>query len=319
MTKSCTAQTLRKSSIGLFFAMFIVGFGASAMAAEGASSLYLPGAAGDIAMALPTKPGFQVSNAIFIQAGDVNRAVLQGAVNAELELDIVLNFTGLSYTFEQKVLGATYSVGAIVPFGNAELEASLTGPGGRTLSAEGDTFALADSAIVPLEMKWALGNVYLELGQAVYLPTGDYDVEDRVNIGRNYWAFDTTGSITYLQPARGHEFSMQVGIINNLENDDTNYKTGAEFHLDFALNQFFSKQFALGIRGYYYKQVTGDSGSGAILGDFEGESFGIGPGFFWSPKSAGGKLVVIGKWIHDLTATNRLESDYGSIGAAWSF
>lgn len=122
-----------------------------------------------------------------------------------------------------------------------------------------------------------------------------------------------------IDTTRGHEFSVQAGIINNLENDDTGYKTGAEFHLDFGLSQFLSENFALGVRGYYYKQVTGDSGSGAVLGDFKGESFGIGPGFFWRPKFASGKLVVIGKWMHDLTATNRLESDYGSIAAAWKF
>jgi hypothetical protein len=31
---------------------------------------------------------------------------------------------------------------------------------------------------------------------------------------------------------------------------------------------------AVDFQGYYYKQITGDSGSGARLGDFEGESVG---------------------------------------------
>jgi len=56
-------------------------------------------------------------------------------------------------------------------------------------------------------------------------------------------------------------------------------------NLDFTANQFLSKTFALGVRGYYYNQFTGDSGSGAILGDFQGESFGFGPGFIWFPGS----------------------------------
>jgi hypothetical protein len=97
----------------------------------------------------------------------------------------------------------------------------------------------------------------------------------------------------------------------NTENDDTDYTTGAEFHIDFTANQFLSETFAIGLRSYYYRQVTGDSGRGAVLGDFKSESLGIGPGFFWTPKFAGGKLVVLGTWLHDLEADNRFKSDYG--------
>jgi len=288
-------------------------------AAEGGSSLYVPGTAGDVAMAVPGKPGWTVSDLVFVQTGNVNRAVLQGAVNANLELDVVLNFVGVGYTFEHKVLGATYNVGAVVPFGNVKLAASLAGPRGRSVSAEADSFNIADSAITPLLMQWSFGNMHLELGEAIVIPTGDYDLGDAVNLGRNYWAFDTTGSFTYLNPEAGRELSAQAGIMVNLKNEDTDYKTGKEFHLDFAMNQFLAKSFAIGLRGYYYKQVSGDSGSGAVLGAFKGESFGIGPGFFWQPGFAQGKMSIVGKWMHDLTATNRLESDYVSIGVAYSF
>ncbi len=65
--------------------------------------------------------------------------------------------------------------------------------------------------------------------------------------------------------------------------------------------------------------MTGDSGDGARLGDFQGESLGIGPGLLWQPKFAGAKLAIVGKWLHDVTATNRLEADYFSLGVAWTF
>ncbi len=78
------------------------------------------------------------------------------------------------------------------------------------------------------------------------------------------------------------------------ENNDTDYQSGTEFHLDFTANQFLSETFALGVRGYYYNQFTGDSGSGARLGDFQGESFGLGPGFIWFPAFADAKLAVLG-------------------------
>ena len=74
-----------------------------------------------------------------------------------------------------------------------------------------------------------------------------------------------------------------------------------------------------GLRGYYYKQLTGDSGSGATLGDFKSESFGIGPGFVWIPKLGGGRFTVLGKWMHDFSAENRFESDYLTLTGAWTF
>lgn len=37
-------------------------------------------------------------------------------------------------------------------------------------------------------------------------------------------------------------------------------------------------------QGYYYKQVTGDSGSGAKLGDFKGESYVFGPALLWAAR-----------------------------------
>ncbi len=131
--------------------------------------------------------------------------------------------------------------------------------------------------------------------------------------------FDTVAAFTWLSTGTGTEFSMVPGLMVNTQNDDTDYTTGLEFHVDFTLNQFLAKTFALGLRGYYYRQVTGDSGSGASLGDFQGESLGIGPGVFWQPKFAGGKLAIVGKWLHDVTATRRLESDYFSLGFAWTF
>jgi hypothetical protein len=139
-----------------------------------------------------------------------------------------------------------------------------------------------------------------------------------VNLGRNYWGFDTTAAATYHNSKTGTEMSLVPGILANTRNDDTNYKTGAEFHLDFMANQFLSETFAIGIKGYLYRQMTGDSGGGALLGDFEGEAVGIGPGFVWLPKFAGGRLVILGKWIADVHSKNRFDSDYATLTISWT-
>ena len=76
------------------------------------------------------------------------------------------------------------------------------------------------------------------------------------------------------------------------------------------LNQFLSERFAIGVHLYTYQQLTGDSGN---LGSYMGESFGLGPQLLWRPKFFGEHITLMASWIRDLSATNRLESDYGIV------
>jgi len=43
----------------------------------------------------------------------------------------------------------------------------------------------------------------------------------------------------------------------------------------------------VGANFFYYQQVSGDSGSGAILGDFKGRTVGIGPVLSYITKAWG--------------------------------
>ncbi len=288
-------------------------------AAEAGFSHFLPGMAGDIAIAQSPQPGFQIANTIWIQTGNAGATVLQGLVGFDLDTTTVLDVVAGAYTFETGFTHGTYTIAAAVPFGHAALDATITFPARPPIQASEDSFHLSDIVLIPAQLNWGIGDFSFKLAQAVIAPTGGYDLDEVVNLGRNYWSFDTAGAATWLSSKTGTEVSIAPGIMFNTRNQDTDYKTGTEFHLDFTINQFLSETFALGLRGYYYRQVTGDSGSGARLGDFESRSVGIGPGLFWRPKELGGRLVFLGKWIHDLSAKYRFESDYVTLGVAWKF
>jgi hypothetical protein len=292
---------------------------APALGAEGAASHYLPGAGGDMLLAVPPEPGLTVANTVWWQSGEVGRAVLGGEARAGLDLDVVLNLAAASYTFAEPVLGGRYTVAALVPFGRADLSASLTGPGGGKIDRSGDRFDLSDAAFVPVQLNWNTGAFSWEVSHAIVAPTGSFDPDRAINLGRNYWSFDTAAAVTWFDPEGGREISLAPGIMLNTENPDTDYRTGAEFHMDFTATQFLSPSFAVGLRGYWYQQVTGDSGSGAKLGDFKSESVGVGPGFLWTPPVGRGRLSILGKWMRDVHAENRFESDYVTLTGAWRF
>jgi hypothetical protein len=315
-------RTMRPGiTVFLKFIMVLVLFacGSKSYAAEGASSHYLPGLAGDVLLAVPPQPGLQAANVFFYQSGNVARTVLEGRVSVNLDLDLFLDVPVATYTFEKPVLGGTYTMGVAMPFGNANFKGRITGPLGNFLSRDESSFDLSDIVVTPLQLNWNYGYYSLKLAEAVIAPTGSYDINNLANLGRNYWSFDTVGAVTWFRPETGLEVSVAPGIMFNTKNNKTSYKTGTEFHLDFTVNQFLAQTFAVGIKGYYYDQLTGDSGSGAVLGNFKSQGLALGPGFVWIPQAGGGKLTVLGKWQHDLHTRNRFDSDYFTLTASWKF
>ena len=102
---------------------------------------------------------------------------------------------------------------------------------------------------------------------------------------------------------------MTAGFTFNGENPDTNYRSGAEFHVEWALMQSFSKSFALGLTGYHYQQVTGDSGTGASLGDFKGRTTALGPNINYNFQFRDIPVSTSLRWLHEYDVKSRLEGD----------
>ncbi len=57
----------------------------------------------------------------------------------------------------------------------------------------------------------------------------------------------------------------------------TDYQNGIDMHLDLGASRFVTKQLQLGLVGYWYNQLSCDSGAGDRVGCFESRVFGIGP------------------------------------------
>lgn len=314
---SCISHMKLASVIFLFVLLTYAG-GRDCLAAEGAFSNYFPGAYGDYAVATAPEPGWIYANYNLFYNAEVDQTVLQGRVNADLDTFAYVNMSALLHVFEEPVLGGRFAMGGFLPVGYADLQASVSGPN-VSLAVDSSETAMGDITLMPASFYWNSGNWHFNLYELVVTPTGQYDIDNLINLGRNYWSFDTVFAFTNLNMENGREFSLVTGYMANGENDDTDYETGNELHIDAMVNQFFSETFALGIHGYYYKQLEGDSGTGATLGDFKGDSWGLGPSFLWIPKIGGGKFSITGTWLHDIEATRRLKSDYAVITLVWQF
>jgi hypothetical protein len=191
------------------------------------------------------------------------------------------------------------------------------------------TSGLADLWIAPFGLMWHLGSFHVSLAEAFVLPTGRYDKKDLANMGRNYYSYETNLGLTWFDEINGHEISLNAGYIINAKNKDTDYKTGDEIHIDYAVNQFFSEKFAVGLTGYYYKQLKDDSSPDLdSINEINGYYGLPTPGGFRSSSAGVGPAIMIGlsknaqilaKWIHEYHAENRFKGDWGFVSLSLMF
>jgi hypothetical protein len=288
-------------------------------ASEGASSDYFPGAFASFAVAVTPDPGAQFVNQTLYYHGKVNKAVVKNAtVFASLEATAVINYFGGGYTFETPVLDGRLQLFAAVPVGYVNTKVGLAVPPYIDFDRSDRAVNLGDSLMTG-SLFWDAGDLHFKFMEMVVAPTGAYSKHDLANVGRNYWAYDTSLAATWLSSKTGTEVSVMPGIMFNDRNPSTDYDTGNEFHMDFMVNQYLSKSFALGAQGYWYKQVSEDTGDGAVIPHFKAESYGFGPALLWVPGGSDGKLSLIGKWLFDAHHENRMRGDYGQLVFAYKF
>ncbi len=266
------------------------------IADESGTSFWLPGTYGSLA-AVPGTPGWAVASVYYhtsvsagadvaaareIQIGRFNPTLnvnLNANLNARADLAIIVP----SYVFATPVLGGQLAVqmGTIVGSTSANVNGTLTASLppfglvrtdsiGDTVTGFGDLYPLAS-------LKWNMGANNFMAYVTGDIPVGNYSSTSLANLGLGHGAIDAGGGYTYFNPATGHEFSAVAGFTYNFLNTTTQYQSGVDFHLDWGASQFLSKQFFIGLVGYAYDQVSGDSGSGDRVGAFESRVFSVGP------------------------------------------
>ena len=98
------------------------------------------------------------------------------------------------------------------------------------------------------------------------IPVGNYNSSNLANLGIGHGAADGGAGYTYFDPKTGHEFSVVTGLTYNLLNPSTGYQNGIDWHVDWGASQFVTKQLQVGAVGYFFQQITPDSGAAAFLG-----------------------------------------------------
>jgi hypothetical protein len=283
----------------------------TALADEGGVSFWLPGLYGSLAAA-PGEPGWSYATVYIHSSVDADNGVSfpqGGEIRAGLDGRVDIMAFGPTYTFEEPMLGGQGSLSVLGLVGRSfgSVQATVS-DGGQTLSGEAsDTLTSYGDLIPQASLKWNTGVNNFMTYVTGDIPIGDYETGRLVNLGLGHGAIDGGAGYTYFNPETGHEFSAVAGLTYNFENQHTDYQNGIDGHIDWGASQFFTKQFQAGLVGYYYQQLTGDSGEGAVLGDFESRVAGIGPqmGYIFPAGDMQGYVNL--KGYYEFGAKNRAE------------
>lgn len=267
----------------------------TAQATEGGGSHYPNGAEDFMAGALPP-PGTYFINYLSWYSANSFRGE-GGHKLPDFQLDVVADTLRMVHVTDYKVLGANWALHGFLPLVNVDVSPI---PG-----LSDSRFGLGDIIIDPFILGWHGKNWHITTGLDIYVPTGSYDKHKLANIGRNYWSFEPVVAFTYLSDD-GLELSAKLMYDFNTKNDDTDYQSGQEFHLDYTLG-YHTGPWSLGVGGYYYQQSTDDELHGDRFGDhgFKGKAFAVGPQVKYGYKNMAFTL----KYLFETEVENRPEGN----------
>jgi len=318
-------------TVAMFFSLVIAP--QTITAGEGGTSHILPGATATLMDLPPTSPGWFFKPMYLHYHGTVSAKIptavgLAGNVDATADTVVL----GGGYTFEQTVLGgAHYTFAAFLPYSWLDISANVETPSvsvrrqrkvSVTVRRHSTVSDFGDLTLVPVMLAWKCGDWQLDTMLPIYAPTGSYKKGRLGNPGLNYWTFDPNIGVAYSDKKSGFNAILRVGSAINTENPDTNYRSGSLLHFEGVIQQILpvcSGFLTLGAEGFYFDQVTSDSGSGSNLGDFKGRTAGVGPVLGYIQPFGKQSMVVDLKWLPELDTKKRLEGDYIWLKMAFKF
>ncbi len=286
-------STLKNAKILAVLAVFLLAGAVAcpvARATEGGGGAYAGGGQGYLAGVLPP-PGFyfieylQHYSTDSLKDGDGNRVPIPFKLNVSAAVQRFLYQSNVDF------LGGKLGAYTLIPLVHASADTAL-GTGSKS--------GLGDIVVAPF-VSWHFSkNFHMASSFDVVMPTGNYDSTELVNLGRNYWTFEPVLALTYLAD-NGMEASIKLMYDFNTKNNATDYRSGQEFHFDYAVG-YHTGPWTVGAVGYYYQQVTGDSGT-ATTGNL-GQVYAVGPGIRYDAKNG---VSIEARWNEEFGAENKTE------------
>ena len=201
-------------------------------------------------------------------------------------------------------------------YADAKANFDVQTPTGR-LHREGSSSGWAPGALIgPVILGWHSETLHQMTGIEFYFPPIGFNVGQLVNVGSGFTSLAPHYWVTWY-PRPDIEVNGSFVYLINQKNHDTQYKSGREFSMDYAVGYTPARQWQYGVSGFAYKQLTDDTLNGvAVPGGNRGRAFGIGPFVRYQSDSNWGATL---KWQHEAAIQNRAKGNRFFLQFAYRF
>lgn len=290
-------------------ALLIIAAAGDARADEGGTAFWLSGQFASMA-AVPDTPGWSLTiNPYFYNGStDSTRRTQKGStvITGSRSFAPIVYFQP-GYAFETTILGGTPYLAVSWGPGKARTDSETSQSATGTETGRGDTIWGGTDISPFASIAWNSGNHNWMTYLTGNVPTGTYKATSLANLGIGHGALDGGGGYTYFNQTTGLEFSVVAGLTYNLLNPATDIKSGIDSHLDWGASKVVSEHWQIGLAGYVYYQLTGDSGSGNQVGPYLSQVGAIGPQVSYLFDVGGQSASVNLRAYKELWAENRTQ------------
>jgi len=341
-----SGRKLLRLSIATFFAMVILF--SSLLAFAGGGGHVALGQYANPMIGISPPPGFYFTEYLSYYTADKlkdnnGRTLSLAKDGAELDRSSAYaSGNSILWTSNLKILGGSYGARFVVPVERLITMTDALTPLGPKHLSEG-AGGIGDIYFDPIILSWhqKQGLFHITTGVDITAPTGLYNENRLLSVGRNLWTFTPAFQFTVFIPWYPRILvGMRIDYSFNTSNDSfiinpataakignmalnglkTHLTPGQEFHFDYGVGYSLTKldaahQFQVGIVGYYYQQVTDDkTGHGNIEAD-RGRVFSVGPGLWYNHK----KWNIGIQGFMETAAKNRPQGWFGLSTITYSF
>lgn len=156
--------------------------------------------------------------------------------------------------------------------------------------------------------------LFVSFWEFIFMPTGDYDKDNAVNIGRDAWWFQHQLAFGWYPGKIGMDFN--VNYFQFTESDELKYDEPDALEIETVVHYGITDAFRIGINAAYWLGLDDAEADGTTLPDSEPMNFKLGLNLSYTLNE---HLTVGLRWMHDIESENYTKGDWAYMKIAYAF
>jgi hypothetical protein len=205
----------------------------------------------------------------------------------------------------------TYGVNAVIPIAHLSLD-SKNDIGAPSVSE----FGLGDIVLSPFIFLYenTESQFYVSFWEFVSLPTGEYNKNNAVNLGRDTWFFEHQIALGWYPGKFG--LDVCINYWQYLESDELKYSEPNALELETVLSYGFTDKFRAGVQAAYWIGLEDAEYDGVKVPDSEPRDLKLGFNLSYALKE---NFIVGFRWMHDVDSENYVNGDWAYLRLTYIF